>query len=156
MLFKCVDYNILDGMDDKTLCTIMGHVSSGTTLKAYTRVTDDMRKETTMKIEQSIAKEAPCSCAQAEVSYMMTGFKPQRRKRRYGGSSYLGPANGEGYRWNGRYTIKRPDGMSKLKWSHKVRRTSCLWGYSGIKIGGRAGADVCAGRNREVCQPESK
>ena len=101
-------------MDVKTLSTIIGHVSSATTLNGYTHVTDDMKKAAAVKIDQSIAKEAPpADMPQAEVSHTMTGFKPQRGKCRYWGSGYLGQPKGEGHRWNGRYTIKWSDGRKE-------------------------------------------
>ncbi len=39
------------GMDVKTLSTIIGHVSSATTLNVYAHVTDDMKKEAAVKID---------------------------------------------------------------------------------------------------------
>ena len=45
------------GMDVKTLSTIVGHVSSATTLNVYAHVTDDMQGQTAAKIDQSIGKQ---------------------------------------------------------------------------------------------------
>jgi len=42
-------------MDIKTFSTIIGHVSSATTLNVYAHVTDDMRKSAAVKIDQGIA-----------------------------------------------------------------------------------------------------
>ena len=44
------------GMDIKTLSTILGHVSSATTLNTYSHVTDEMRQKAAVKIDQGIAK----------------------------------------------------------------------------------------------------
>lgn len=44
------------GMDIKTLSTILGHVSSATTLNVYAHVTDEMRQTAAAKIDQGIAQ----------------------------------------------------------------------------------------------------
>ena len=44
------------GMDIKTLSTIIGHVSSTTTLNTYTHVTDAMRQNAADKIDQGIGE----------------------------------------------------------------------------------------------------
>ena len=43
------------GMDIKTLSTIIGHVSSSTTLNVYAHVTDEMRRTAAVKIDQGIS-----------------------------------------------------------------------------------------------------
>ena len=45
-----------NGMDVKTLSTIIGHVSSATTLNTYTHVTDEMRQKAAANIDRGIAK----------------------------------------------------------------------------------------------------
>jgi site-specific recombinase XerD len=40
------------GMDVKTLSTIIGHVSSATTLDIYSHVTDTMQKQAAVMIEE--------------------------------------------------------------------------------------------------------
>ena len=47
------------GMDIKTLSTILGHVSSATTLNTYSHVTDEMRRKAAVKIDWGIAKAEP-------------------------------------------------------------------------------------------------
>ena len=58
------------GMDIKTLSTILGHVSSATTLNTYSHVTDEMRQRAAVKIDQGIAK--------AEVQEDATTVQPER------------------------------------------------------------------------------
>lgn len=58
------------GMDIKTLSTILGHVSSATTLNTYSHVTDEMRQRAAVKIDQGIAK--------AEVQEDATTAQPER------------------------------------------------------------------------------
>ena len=47
------------GMDIKTLSTIIGHVSSATTLNTYTHVTDAMRQSAADKIDRGIGRAEP-------------------------------------------------------------------------------------------------
>ena len=44
------------GMDTKTLSTIIGHVSTSTTLNIYAHVTDEMRRTAAVKIDRGISK----------------------------------------------------------------------------------------------------
>ena len=102
------------GMDVKTLSTIIGHVSSATTLNVYAHVTDDMQKQAAAKIDRGIGKvEISAENPQAVASRTMTDFKPKRGKRRYWGSGYLGQTKGG--RWNGRYTVTWPDGTKRTR-----------------------------------------
>ena len=48
-------------MDMKALSTIIGHVSSSTTLNIYAHVTDKMQKTAAAKIDQGIGKVTPSS-----------------------------------------------------------------------------------------------
>ncbi len=97
------------GMDVKTLSTVIGHVSSATTLNVYAHVTDDMQRQAAAKIDRGIGKvEISAENPQAVASRTLTDFKPKRGKRRYWGSGYLGQTKGG--RWNGRYTVTWPDG----------------------------------------------
>jgi hypothetical protein len=73
-------------MDVKTLSTIIGHVSSATTLNVYAHVTDDMQKQAAAKIDRGIGKvEISAENPQAVASRTLTDFKPKRGKRRYWG-----------------------------------------------------------------------
>ena len=102
------------GMDVKTLSTVIGHVSSATTLNVYAHVTDDMQRQAAAKIDRGIGKvEIPTDNPQAVASRTMTDFKPKRGKRRYWGSGYLGRTKGG--RWNGRYTVTWPDGTKRTR-----------------------------------------
>ena len=102
------------GMDVKTLSTIIGHVSSATTLNVYAHVTDDMQRQAATKIDRGIGRaETPTESSQATTSHTMTDFKAQRGKRRYWGSGYLGRTKGG--RWNGRYTVTWPDGTKRTR-----------------------------------------
>ena len=102
------------GMDVKTLSTIIGHVSSATTLNVYAHVTDDMQRQAATKIDRGIGRaETPIESSQATTSHTMTDFKAHRGKRCYWGSGYLGRTKGG--RWNGRYTVTWPDGTKRTR-----------------------------------------
>lgn len=68
------------GMDIKTLSTILGHVSSATTLNTYSHVADEMRQRAAVKIDQGIAKaEVREDIAITQPERTMTTFQARRR-----------------------------------------------------------------------------
>ena len=76
-------------MDVKTLSTVIGHVSSATTLNVYAHVTDDMQRQAATKIDWGIGKaETAEFTPPTEPTTTMTNFRPTReRKRRWGTGS---------------------------------------------------------------------
>ena len=54
-----VSASLEHGMDIKTLSTIIGHVSSSTTLNVYAHVTDEIRRKAAVKIDQGLGKADP-------------------------------------------------------------------------------------------------
>lgn len=67
------------GMDIKTLSTILGHVSSATTLNTYSHVTDEMRKKAAVKIDQGIAKAEVKPSEEKSEERTMTTFQARKR-----------------------------------------------------------------------------
>lgn len=68
------------GMDIKTLSTVLGHVSSATTLNTYSHVTDEMRRKAAVKIDQGIAKVEPQPEAETPTAEKtMTTFQARKR-----------------------------------------------------------------------------
>ena len=68
------------GMDIKTLSTILGHVSSATTLNTYCHATDEMRQRAAVKIDQGIAKaEVQEVTATVQPERTMTTFQARKR-----------------------------------------------------------------------------
>ena len=65
--------------DIKTLSTILGHVSSATTLNTYSHVTDEMRQRAAVKIDQGIAKAEVQDTAIAQPERIMTTFQARKR-----------------------------------------------------------------------------
>ena len=67
------------GMDIKTLSTILGHVSSATTLNTYSHVTDEMRQRAAVKIDQGIAKVEVNPQEEKPKERTMTTFQARKR-----------------------------------------------------------------------------
>ena len=91
------------GMDIKTLSTIIGHVSSTTTLNTYTHVTDAMRQSAADKIDRGIGRAEPKPrqepVPQKPVPSTFQAHKGQRRKP---GTGCVGRIND--HLWEGRYS----------------------------------------------------
>lgn len=112
------------GMDVKTLSTVIGHISSATTLNVYAHVTDDMQRQAATKIDRGIGKaEVAESTSIAKSMPTMTDFRPIReRKRRWGTGSLSRNQNGQ---WVGRYTITWPDGRLETRKVHADTEEEC-------------------------------
>ena len=91
------------GMDVKTLSTIIGHVSSATTLNTYTHVTDAMRQSAADKIDRGIGRAKPKPrqelVPQKPISSTFQARKGQRRKPGTGCVSQIND-----HLWEGRYS----------------------------------------------------
>jgi integrase len=71
---------LANGMDVKTLSTILGHVSAATTLNTYSHITDEMRQKAAMKIDKGIAKaEVQEIKSPAKKERTMTDFQARKR-----------------------------------------------------------------------------
>ena len=91
------------GMDIKTLSTIIGHVSSSTTLNIYTHVTDQMRRTAAAKIDRGIGKGTVLP--EAEVLPQKPApstFRAYKGLRRKPGTGCISQING--HLWEGRYS----------------------------------------------------
>ena len=98
-----------NGMDVKTLSTIIGHVSSATTLNTYTHITDEMRRRAAVNIDQGIAGvEAAAAREKEKTVRSEPEFTPVQPARRRPGTGYLKQI-GENL-WEGRYSPIWPDG----------------------------------------------
>ena len=100
------------GMDVKTLSSIIGHVSSSTTLNVYAHVTDEMRRTAAAKIDQGIGRADP----QAETGAMPrkpapSTFQPYKGQRRKAGTGCVTQIND--HLWEGRYSPVWPDGKKR-------------------------------------------
>ena len=97
------------GMDIKTLSTIIGHVSSSTTLDIYAHVTDEMRWTAAVKIDQGIGKADPQTEAEAAPRKPTPStFQAHKGQRRKAGTGCVTQINEK--LWEGRYSPVWPDG----------------------------------------------
>lgn len=112
------------GMDVKTLSTIIGHISSATTLNIYAHVTDDMQRQATAKIDLGIGRaEAAESAPSAEPKASMTDFQPTWKGRRRWGTGSL--SQSKSGRWTGRCAITWPDGKLETRSVHADTEVEC-------------------------------
>ena len=90
------------GMDIKTLSTIIGHVSSTTTLNTYTHVTDAMRQSAADKIDLGIGKAKPKAHEQTSPKLAPSTFQAYKGQRRKPGTGCVSQINE--HLWEGRYS----------------------------------------------------
>ena len=96
-------------MDVKTLSTVIGHVSSSTTLNVYAHVTDEMRRTAAIKIDQGIGKTDPQAMAEATPRKPAPStFQAHKGQRRKAGTGCVTQINEK--LWEGRYSPIWPDG----------------------------------------------
>ena len=97
------------GMDVKTLSTIIGHVSSATTLDINSHVTDTMQKQAAVKIDHQIGKtDAPMPQEEKKQHTDQSGFQPYQPKHRKRGTGCVYQIND--HLWEGKYSPVGPDG----------------------------------------------
>lgn len=91
------------GMDVKTLSTIIGHVSSSTTLNIYTHVTDTMRQSAADKIDQGIGRAVPRPRQEVVPQKLPPStFHAHKGQRRKPGTGCITQIND--HLWEGRYS----------------------------------------------------
>ena len=100
-------------MDIKTLSTIIGHISSKTTLNVYAHVTDEMKQKAAVTIDRGIGKAEPQETPPAPPEKTMTDFQPAARTRRRPGTGYIKQIHE--HRWSGRGTMTWPDGTTRIR-----------------------------------------
>ncbi len=102
------------GMDVKTLSTIIGHVSSSTTLNIYAHVTDEMRRTAAAKIDQGIAGVKPQEQTQAAPRKPApSAFQPRKGQRRKAGTGCVSQITET--LWEGRYSPIWPNGKKHAR-----------------------------------------
>lgn len=112
------------GMDVKTLSTIIGHVSSSTTLNIYAHVTDEMRRTAAAKIDQRIGKKAPIAEVEtAPRKPAPSTFQPHKGRRRKPGTGCISQIND--HLWEGRYSPIWPDGKKHTRNVYAQTRETC-------------------------------
>ena len=101
------------GMDVKTLSTIIGHVSSSTTLNVYAHVTDEMRRTAAVKIDRGIGKTNPQEIETVPRKPALSTFQARRGQRRKAGTGCVTQINEK--LWEGRYSPVWPDGKKHAR-----------------------------------------
>ena len=91
------------GMDVKTLSTVIGHVSSATTLNVYAHVTDEMRQKAADNIDRAITGREPPQGKEPKPPGR-TAFQPVKGKYRKPGTGCISQINDR--LWEGRYSPK--------------------------------------------------
>ena len=102
------------GMDVKTLSTIIGHISSSTTLNVYAHVTDEMHRTAAVKIDQGIGKtEPPTGSGMTPRKPAPSTFQARKGQRRKAGTGCVTQINEK--LWEGRYSPVWPDGKKHAR-----------------------------------------
>ena len=113
-------------MDVKTLSTIIGHVSSSTTLNIYTHVTGEMQRTAAAKIDRGIAKSGAAQDVDtAPRNPPPSTFQPYKGQRRKPGTGCVSQISET--LWEGRYSPSSMEsawpGMSTRKRKTSVRKS---------------------------------
>ena len=112
-------------MDVKTLSTIIGHVSSATTLNIYTHITGEMQWNAARNIDQGIAgvevqeQDKP----EREEAVPPVEFTPYRPPHRRPGTGCVSQIND--HLWEGRYSPKWIDGKKHARNIYAHSREEC-------------------------------
>lgn len=112
------------GMDVKTLSTIIGHVSSATTLDIYSHVTDTMQKQAAVKIDHQIGKtDAPMPPDEQKPHIDQSGFQPYKSKYRKAGTGGIYQLND--HLWEGKYSPRDAHGKRISRNVYAKTREEC-------------------------------
>ena len=113
------------GMDVKTLSTIIGHVSSATTLDIYSHVTDTMQRQAAVKIDHQIGKtDAPMPLEEQRKPLAdQRSFQPYQPKHRKRGTGCVYQIND--HLWEGKYSPVGADGKRISRNVYAKTREEC-------------------------------
>ena len=112
------------GMDVKTLSTIIGHISSATTLDIYSHVTDTMQKQAAVKIDHQIGKtNAPMPPDEQKPHTDQSGFQPYKSKYRKAGTGGIYQLND--HLWEGKYSPRDAHGKRISRNVYAKTREEC-------------------------------
>ena len=109
------------GMDVKTLSTIIGHISSATTLDIYSHITDTMQKQAAVRIDRQIGKtDAPMpeeEVPEPKADHRKT-FHPSQPKHRKPGTGCVYKIND--HLWEGKFSPRDATGkrISRNVYAH--------------------------------------
>lgn len=121
-----------NGMDVKTLSTIIGHVSAKTTLNVYTHVTDTMQQTAAAKIDRGIGRCEPQDKVnsgseglrtQRSDTHPVATFEPYKGKIRKPGTGCVTQIND--HLWEGKFSPKWPDGKKHSRSIYASTKPEC-------------------------------
>ena len=118
-----------NGMDVKTLSTIIGHVSAKTTLNVYTHVTDTMRQTAAAKIDRGVGKCKPSDepgkdfPTQPPDTHPRATFEPYKGKIHKPGTGCVTQIND--HLWEGKFSPKWPDGKKHSRSVYASTDSEC-------------------------------
>ena len=113
-----------NGMDVKTLSTMLGHVSSATTLDVYSHVTNTMQEKAAISIDRKIGKtDAQYQEESKKMVADQRGFKAVEGNRRRPGTGGLHQIND--HLWEGRYSQKDPEGKRVARTVYGKTKEEC-------------------------------
>lgn len=112
------------GMDVKTLSSIIGHVSSATTLDIYSHVTDTMQKQAAAKIDRQIGKtDVEIPPDEKKVHSDQRGFQPYKSKYRKSGTGGIYQLGD--HLWEGKFSPRGADGKRMSRNVYAKTREEC-------------------------------
>ena len=112
------------GMDVKTLSTIIGHISSATTLYIYSHVTDTMQKQAAAIIDRQITKaDTPIPPDEQKKHTDQIGFQPYKSKYRKAGTGGIYQLND--HLWEGKYSPRDARGKRISRNVYAKTREEC-------------------------------
>ena len=112
------------GMDVKTLSSIIGHVSSATTLDIYSHVTDFMQQQAAVRIDRQIGKtDAPMPAPEPTPKPKPAAFSPAPPKHRKPGTGCLYQIND--HLWEGKYSPRDANGKRISRNVYAPTREEC-------------------------------
>ena len=118
--------SVANGMDIKTLSTILGHVSSKTTLDIYLHSTEEMKKEAAEKINARFNKDTNDNeetIADEQEKPPQAKFEPKKGKMRKPGTGCISKINDHLY--EGRYSPKDAYGKRMARNIYAPTREEC-------------------------------
>ena len=139
------------GMDVKTLATIIGHVSSSTTLNIYAHVTDEMQRSAAAKIDRGFgSKAAPENPAEtAPRKPAPSTFQARKGQRRKPGTGCVSQIND--HLWEGRYS-PRVNGRRVARNVYAKTEAECEEKLAALIR--EMQAEITAGKKQQVlCRP---
>ncbi|MDE6841803.1 MAG: site-specific integrase, partial [Oscillospiraceae bacterium] len=135
-----------------TLSTIIGHVSSSTTLNVYAHVTNEMRRTAAVKIDQGIGKANPkIEIGAAPRKPAHSTFQAHKGQRRKAGTGCVTQINEK--LWEGRYSPVWPDGKKHARniYAHSEEECEMLL----TEMIAETKAEIAAEKERLKAEPKA-